>query len=148
MTKQIDAAGAMKFHDGLTLCAQRGFRSGSPGLWVSPGGKIGPSETQCEALEREIREELIADVQVGDRVENTVHEYPLGEMTLTIFNRDVLSDDITFIEHGATVWFAPAERATLDWAPADVPTVQTLSGLLVEPTDPSSGLTLFGREQS
>ena len=142
MTKQINEVGTVILHDGLLLCAQRTLKSSLPGLWESPGGKIEPSETP---LEREIRDELIADVQVGDRVETTAHEFPFGEVTLTTFDCDVLSGDVTLTEYDAIVWLPPAELAPLDWAPAGVPTVQALSGLLAEPSDPTSRLTLFGR---
>jgi mutator protein MutT len=53
------------------------------GLWEFPGGKIDPAETHENALHREIREELDADVNIGELVLATTHEYP--EKTVTLY---------------------------------------------------------------
>lgn len=53
------------------------------GLWEFPGGKIDPDETHADALRREIREELDADVDVGALVLATTHAYP--EKTVTLY---------------------------------------------------------------
>ena len=53
------------------------------GLWEFPGGKIDEDETHVAALRREIKEELDADVEVGELVLATTHAYP--EKTVTIF---------------------------------------------------------------
>ena len=125
--KQIKVVGAVILRDGLVLCAQRSMSSTLPGLWEFPGGKIEPDETPREALEREIREELEIDVAVGEHVETTVHEYPFGEVTLTTFYCDLLSGDVTLTEHEAVVWLRPSELDSLEWAPADIPAVRSIS---------------------
>jgi mutator protein MutT len=53
------------------------------GMWEFPGGKIDLTETHDAALRREIREELDADVAVGELVLSTTHAYP--EKTVTLF---------------------------------------------------------------
>lgn len=55
------------------------------GLWEFPGGKIDPDETHEAALRREIREEIEADVQVGDLVLATTHVYPEKAVTLYFY---------------------------------------------------------------
>lgn len=55
------------------------------GLWEFPGGKIDADETHAAALRREIREELDADVRVGDLVLATTHVYPEKAVTLYFY---------------------------------------------------------------
>lgn len=126
MLKKINVVGAVIIKDGLILCAQRGFQTSLPGLWEFPGGKIEASETPREALAREIREELLADIIVGDEVTSTTHEYPFGEITLTTFYCDLQSGDLTLTEHEAVRWLPATDLNVLEWAPADVPAVQLI----------------------
>lgn len=53
------------------------------GYWEFPGGKIDPDETHVDALQREIREELDAEVAAGELLLTTTHAYP--EKTVTLF---------------------------------------------------------------
>ncbi len=127
MVKQINVVGAVIIRDGLVLCAQRGLQTTLGGMWEFPGGKIEPDETPREALEREIREELALDVEVGDQVAVTTHSYSFGDVTLTTFYCTLLSGEVVLSEHEAIVWLAPHELDTLEWAPADVPAVHSIA---------------------
>jgi len=131
--KQIKVVGAVTIKDGLILCAQRGLETSLSGLWEFPGGKIEAGETPREALVREIREELHADVVVGDQVTSTTYEYSFGEVTLTTFYCELLSGDLTLTEHEAVKWLAPADLERLEWAPADIPAVQAIMKRFVTP---------------
>lgn len=55
------------------------------GLWEFPGGKAHPGETHEDALRREIREELEADVIVGPLVLSTTHTYPEKTVVLNFY---------------------------------------------------------------
>ncbi|NEM90879.1 (deoxy)nucleoside triphosphate pyrophosphohydrolase [Galbitalea soli] len=126
MVKRIEVVGAVIVRDGLVLCAQRGPDAKLPGLWEFPGGKVESGESPREALEREIREELGAEVKAGDQVEVTVHEYAFGEVHLTTFYCDLLSDTVTATEHEAVTWLPRSDLLQLEWAPADIPAVRAV----------------------
>lgn len=123
MKKEIAVVGAVIVRDGEILCAQRGWAGALPGMWEFPGGKIEPGETAREALEREIREELRCDVEVGEQIESTRYEYDFGFVTLTTFYCRLTSGTPSLTEHAEVRWLKPADLDTVEWAPADVPAV-------------------------
>ncbi|GAB3925780.1 hypothetical protein GCM10011575_06480 [Microlunatus endophyticus] len=127
--KQIDVVGAVIVRDGLVLSAQRG-RGSLAGRWEFPGGKIESGETARAALEREILEELECEIQVGDEVTSTTHEYDFGVVTLTTFLCTLISGTPKLTEHTDIVWLPAGELAGLDWAPADLPAVEIICDVL------------------
>jgi mutator protein MutT len=96
------------------------------GLWEFPGGKIDGQETHADALRREIREELDADVEVGDLVLATTHVYPEKAVTLYFYRcrlvgtpRPLLGQDMR--------WVRRAELSTLGFPAADEALINLLS---------------------
>lgn len=128
MDKQIDVVGAVIVRDQLVLCARRGDHGSSAGLWEFPGGKIEPGESPRSALEREINEELLCEVTVGDRVTTTSHPYPFGTVNLTTFYCQLTDGEPRLTEHSEVRWVAPEALMTLEWAPADIPAVALIVG--------------------
>ena len=126
MTKLINVVGAVVVRDGKILCVQRGLAGSLPGMWEFPGGKIEAGETPREALQREITEELLCTVDVGDHLETTSHEYDFGIVNLTTFMCELVDGEPKLTEHEAQVWLQGDELESLDWAPADIPAVKLL----------------------
>ena len=126
MKKQINVVGAVIVREGLILCAQRGPGGALPGLWEFPGGKIEVGETAHDALAREITEELECEVEVGELITTTSHEYDFGLVALTTFYCELLSGIPVLTEHAEVVWLSPAELSSLEWAPADIPAVELI----------------------
>jgi len=129
--KQIAVVGAVIIRDGLILCAQRGPTGNIPFKWEFPGGKIEAGETPRQALEREVIEELRCTIDVGDQVESTIYEYEFAVITLTTFYCALLDGTPQLTEHAQVVWSTPEDLDQLDWAPADVPAVETVQRALV-----------------
>lgn len=130
--KQINVVGAVIVRDGQILCAQRG-KGALAGMWEFPGGKIEPGETPRAALEREITEELMISVAVGDQVASTTHEYDFGVVTLTTFYCALTAGTPQLTEHAAVEWRTPATMDELAWAPADIPAVMVIrAGLNID----------------
>jgi len=96
-------------------------------LWEFPGGKIEADESPSAALKRELMEEMHCEITVGDKVDYTIHEYDFGVVHLTTFLCKIVKGKPVLTEHKAITWLAPHELPTLDWAPADIPTIEKLT---------------------
>lgn len=123
--KKFDVVGAVIVQDGLVFCTQRGAGA-LQGYWEFPGGKVEPGERREVALSREIEEELNCSVDVGDLIVTTTYQYDFAEITLTTFYCTLREGTPKLSEHQASMWLAPAELGTLEWAPADVPAVERI----------------------
>ncbi|MGO1838725.1 MAG: (deoxy)nucleoside triphosphate pyrophosphohydrolase [Candidatus Microbacterium stercoravium] len=129
--KQINVVGAVIAKDGKVLCAQRG-KGPLAGLWEFPGGKIEPDESARDALKREITEELLCTVTVGDEITTTTHEYNFGIVKLTTFLCELIDGSPALTEHTEVRWLKPAQMNDLAWAPADIPAVDLVRERFME----------------
>lgn len=128
MKKNIHVVGAIIIDDNKILCAQRGPDKSLPLKWEFPGGKIEAGESAQEALKREISEEMNCQIEIGEQVEHTVYEYDFGIVHLTTFICKLIAGKPELTEHVAIKWLPSNVLASLDWAPADIPAVEKLSG--------------------
>jgi 8-oxo-dGTP diphosphatase len=124
VSRSIDVVGAVIVRDGLVYCVQRGLTASLPGMWEFPGGKIEPGEDEVTALTREIHEELLCRVSVGQKVTTTSHDYDFGTVRLTTYYCALAAGEPSLTEHVAELWLRPDQLTDLVWAPADVPAVE------------------------
>ena len=117
--KTIEVAAAIIVKDNKVFATQRGYGEFKDG-WEFPGGKIEPGESAQEALIREIREELYADIRVGRLLETVEYDYPEFHLTMHCFICELLSEEIVLKEHEDARWLKEEELDTVDWLPADV----------------------------
>jgi len=111
--------------DGSFLMAQRLEGTHLAGLWEFPGGKTTAGETHAQALTREIREELGAEVDVGPLVFEITHEYPDRSVSLH-FYRCALDGEPQPMLGQQIRWVPRAELRTLDFPPADEELIRLL----------------------
>ena len=78
--KTVRVVAAIIIRDGKVFATQRGYGQWQ-GWWEFPGGKIEAGECPQEALVREIREELEAEIQVGELIETIEWDYPDFHLT-------------------------------------------------------------------
>ena len=112
--------------DGAFLVTRRQKGVHLAGLWEFPGGKIDEGETHAAALMREIREELDADVHVGDLVFEVTHAYDDRTVALYFYRctlrgmpRPLLGQEMR--------WVSRADLATLGFPPADEELIKRLT---------------------
>ena len=127
--KQIEVVAAIIVADGKVLATQRGYGEYKD-KWEFPGGKIEPGETPENALRREIREELSADISVDQFVCTVEHDYPNFHLTMHTYLCQVVSGHLQLLEHEAAKWLDTAHIDTVDWLPADRQTLPQLKALL------------------
>ena len=96
------------------------------GLWEFPGGKVDPGESHTDALRREIREELDADVDVQDLVFEITHEYPDRTVAL-YFYRCSMDGEPQALLGQEMRWVARGELTSLGFPPADAELITLLS---------------------
>ena len=126
MKKNIHVVGAVITNGNKILCAQRGLEKSLPGLWEFPGGKIEETETPQAALQREIQEEMHCQIEIGEQVEHTIHEYDFGIVHLTTFYCQLVEGTPVLTEHITIQWLEAHELEQLEWAPADIPAIEKL----------------------
>lgn len=118
--------GAVIQKDGKILCAKRGKGKSLAGFWEFPGGKIEKDETPKQALEREIKEEFLCEVSIKKKIITASYEYDFAIVELTTFFCEPISKEIQLTEHECIKWLPISELSSLEWAPADVPTINIL----------------------
>lgn len=127
MKKEIHVVGAIIIKNGKVLCCQRGPERSLANLWEFPGGKIEKNETKVQALRRELIEELRIQVSIQEEAfEFCRYEYDFGFVNLTTFICRLDEGEPQLTEHIQVKWLLPSELETVEWAPADIPTVEKL----------------------
>lgn len=108
------------------FATQRGYGEFEGG-WEFPGGKIESGETPQEALVREIKEELDADISVGDWIATVEYDYPNFHLSMDCFWCKLQSDHVELNEHEDAKWLSKEELDSVEWLPADVTLVEKIS---------------------
>ena len=116
--KTIEVVAAIIIKDGEVFATQRGYGE-FKGWWEFPGGKMEPEESPQEALKREIREELDAEVEVRELLETVEWDYPNFHLTMHCFICSLLSESLHLNEHEAATWLTHETLRSVKWLPAD-----------------------------
>ena len=115
--RTIEVVAAIIIRGGSVFATQRGYGDWK-GWWEFPGGKIEPGESPQEALVREIREELDAEISVGELLETVEWDYPDFHLTMHCFICSLLSESLHLNEHEAATWLNLENLRSVKWLPA------------------------------
>ena len=126
--KTVKVVAAVIQRGGKIYATQRGYGEYKDG-WEFPGGKVEPGETPEQALVREIREELLADIKVGEKLVTVEHDYPGFHLSMDCFLAELTGDSSPILtEHEAASWLSPDELDQVAWLPADIKVVEAIRG--------------------
>jgi A/G-specific adenine glycosylase len=127
-TPHYDVAAGMIWNDaGQLLIAQRPLDGLLGGLWEFPGGKQEDGETLEACLQRELREELAIEVEVGALFCVVKHAFTHFKITLHAFTcRYVGGEPQTLGVHNRA-WAAPDELARYSFGKADRQVIDALN---------------------
>ena len=123
--KTIKVAAALIRRDNKVFATQRGYGDYKD-WWEFPGGKIEAGEKPEEALKREIREELNAEIRVDEFLVTVEYDYPKFHLSMDCFWCHVVEGELVLLEHEAARWLPFADLRQVDWLPADLIVVKEI----------------------
>jgi 8-oxo-dGTP diphosphatase len=126
MPERLVVAAAVVEREGRFLVTRRLKGTHLEGTWEFPGGKCEPGESHVACLAREMREELGTGVRVGEEIFTITHEYSDRLVELHFFRCELTSEPQPLMGQ-AMRWVARHELALLEFPPADMQLVDTLS---------------------
>lgn len=116
--KTIEVAAAIIRRGNAFFATQRGYGEWKD-WWEWPGGKVEAGETPQEALRREIREELDAEISVDEYLTTVEWDYPKFHLTMHCYLCSLQSEELHLNEHEAARWLDADSLGELRWLPAD-----------------------------
>jgi len=120
------AVGVLGDTAGRVLISRRAEGAHQGGLWEFPGGKLEAGETLCQALDRELREELGVRVLASEPLIQVLHHYPGRSILLDVHRVVRWSGEPQALEGQPLRWVAPAAMTGLEFPAADRPIISAL----------------------
>ena len=122
----VHVSAAIIVRDGKVFCAHRPESLTGPG-WEFPGGKVKEDETPEQALRREIREELGAELSIAWLFDTVTYDYPSFRLVMDAFVCELKpGEHLELTEHDEGRWLSRDELLSVDWLPADFELVREL----------------------
>ena len=126
--KTIHVAAAIIVKNKQILATQRGYGNYA-GYWEFPGGKIEPGETPEEALHRELKEELKAEIIIDSHLIDVEYDYPEFHLEMKCYFC-TLKSKIELQEHRDAIWLDKEHLFSLKWLGADIEVLEAIENIL------------------
>jgi len=122
------------WNEGKLLIGQRSDSGSHPLFWEFPGGKVEPRESECEALVRELAEELSITAMLGHEFTRYRFSYPGRPPILLVFItiESYTGDPVNSGLFAAIAWENPANFDQYRFLDGDLPLIQLLSEIKVD----------------
>lgn len=120
----VNVTCAIILFESKILVTQRSEKMKLPLKWEFPGGKLEHNESEIECVKREIREEINIEIEVINKLSNSVFDYGTFKINLIPFIAKYISGKIFLSEHKDYKLIDKSNLLNLDWAEADLPIVE------------------------
>ena len=127
--RTIRVVAAVLEQDGRYLITQRRATAVLPLMWEFPGGRVEEGETDAQALKREVRHRLGAEIEVGKLISFVSHPYEHYVVDLFLYECTLLSTKLKAQNVGAFRWVTSAEFDQFPFTPADEASMNKLLGV-------------------
>ena len=132
--RTIRVVAAVLERDGRYLITQRRPTAVLPLMWEFPGGKVEPSESDAQALKREVLHRLGADIECGKLISFVSHPYEHYVVDLFLYECRLLpgdqGDELEPHAVNAFKWVASTEFDQYPFTPADEASMNKLLGVV------------------
>ena len=135
--KTIEVVAAIIRKGDKVFATQRGYGEWKD-WWEWPGGKMESGEGPEEALAREIREELDAEISVDKFLYTVEWDYPRFHLTMHCYMCSLLTEALHLNEHEAARWLGADGLRSVRWLPADLILLPMVEQELGTPTSGES----------
>ncbi len=115
--------------DGTYLITQRRPGAVLPLLWEFPGGRVEPTETDAEALQREVEHRLGVTVAVGQLISFVSHPYERYTVDLYLYECSLSMGEPAALAVNDFRWVLSNEFERYPFTPADEASMNKLLGL-------------------
>ena len=127
--KTIRVVAAVLEKDGRYLITQRRATAVLPLMWEFPGGRVEDGETDANALKREVRHRLGADIEVGKLISFVSHPYEHYVVDLFLYECRLVGTTLEARNVHAFKWVTSAEFDQYPFTPADEASMNKLLGV-------------------
>jgi len=128
-TPTIRVVAAVLEKEGRYLITQRRTTAVLPLMWEFPGGRVEETETDAQALRREVHHRLGAGIEVGKLISFVSHPYDHYVVDLFLYECTLTSDALEAKNVNAFKWVTSAEFDQYPFTPADEASMNKLLGV-------------------
>jgi 8-oxo-dGTP diphosphatase len=127
--RTIRVVAAVLEKDGRYLITQRRATAVLPLMWEFPGGRVEEGETDGQALKREVRHRLGAEIECGKLISFVSHPYEHYVVDLFLYECRLISQSLDPRAVHAFKWVTSAEFDQYPFTPADEASMNKLLGV-------------------
>jgi 8-oxo-dGTP diphosphatase len=127
---RLRVVAAALFDDaGRVLLAERPAGKHMAGWWEFPGGKVDASESDADALIRELHEELGVKARAHAEIATLSHEYSDRIVDLVLWHASIVDGEPRGLDNQQLKWVDCQSLVRERLLPADLPLIPTLQAL-------------------
>jgi 8-oxo-dGTP diphosphatase len=129
MHSELRVACAIIFMSNRIIITQRSESMRLPLKWEFPGGKIEINESAEECIHREIFEELNIQINILEKLNNSIYKYEDHKVCLIPFVVEYVTGEIRLKEHKQYKVISKEALNEFDFAQADLPIIKSFLDL-------------------